>query len=529
MSRFRSSTIYLVIITSFIALALRVMSLSKELYYDEANFVQLSRFGIPFPHPFLSVLPYKIADAVLGDSVWIFRFISFIFFIANLLLVYAIARKLYNRKTAILSILLLMLSFWGFFMSNLIDHDGSTQLFSMLLTFLAYIHFREKTSTRNMVFMGLALSIAFLTKFSAVILIPIILADYSIKNFREKQLGKTLKIIYPIALTGIIVFFHFILLKRFWPKNFYYIFDHGSQLFIQPIPNPYVIVYFLLFATPLYFYSIFMAVRDRGLSKDQPILLWIFGFICVYGFSYTRSVIPSFDRYLMPILPAISILLAAYLNKARLNLKLLTYAAFFLIIIFNFIFIFYKPAMVPHNPASFFVQWRESDFLFPITSNSGPFVQIPFYLLIAVNTISLALVFIALLGYKKTLSISLFIAIGIAFNIILIEQYVFKLNYVDYDEAIREAKIILRSEISEPVYTNADAVSYYSEKKGIDSILFSYLSTDSIQANNGSVILVHALKIDPSTVEHMVAGCTIEKKLFTHDYLALEYYDCNKS
>jgi len=499
----------------------------KELYYDESSLLFFLEFGEEFPHPFLSIFFLKIAYLFSKTEVWVLRIVPLLFTVFNSLLIFKIGEKIYNTKVAVASLLLYLFLFWPLSMGVSIDHDGTSLLFTILLASYFYLNYRKEQSKKNAILFGVALGLSFLTKNTALIMTPIFFLDLSIQQNLLKNREKIFSNILPFFIAFAILASYTVITSQIWPEEVESIIKHSkSSVYFSLIPNLFIFIYLGLFATPILIFPFILQILKRK-KEDLFCFIWFIIYFIVYLFSHHIELLTiPFDRYLIVIFPPLAFLSGKYLVESKINIKsLIKYFASFLLI-FNFIFITYNPRMVDHDPIGFITVWKDGDFLFPITSNQQPFIQLPFSVL--VTTYFLSFILFLLMIRKNKKAVVIFVALLASYNFVLIEQYAFKINYIDYDESVRAAKGIIDLENPNSILVNNEALYMYARDKKINEIsIFRYTNIDETYTKENSLLIISEnLKIPEEKVERLTKNCSLIKSLQTNNYLAMRAYKC---
>lgn len=553
---------YLLICTIIVSIIFHIYNVfKKRLIGDESGLIQGFDFSVILPHPPMVSIFHKLGFLITGiNSVEFQRTISFLIGITIVILIYYISKNYYDKKIAKVSVFLTLVSFWAMFFMTSLDHDGTENLLFSALVLISWIKYKKSSWNSNlwMFLFSSTFIICLLSKVDFIMLLGIFFIDYVIGNYYTNKktifnIKKYFKIIIPYLIICIGTLILFLI---FSPKNTSLFMSHSvTDKEISFIPNLNLIIYTLLYLTPLLLFIPISKIKKISLRKDCLLLLLII--IPLLSFYFTRpksGELLAYERYLIKFLFIPLILLTSKLIYDILikNIKkILLFTGIFLII-FNLIFIFYYPPQISHNPQEFISKTFENDFLFPITSNTGPFIQVSTYFMILMYIISFILMCYYILFNKKGI-IYIFIillSVSISYNIILSEQYTFKLNYVDYDKSIDYAVDYLRYNDYDKIYFNADSLPYYIFKihnayfnqgiTGEDLIFKSNTKNKTITLRFGAyntpinkdrikgftVILIHHLKYNQERIELLDKNCKIIKEYYTNEYKSLSIYQC---
>jgi len=131
----------------------------------------------------LIAISFWLFGVSLVHAFWVVK----IFYVANVLLIYFIGKKLYGKWVGLISSLLILTSFAVNKWSLCLLLDCILPFFLLLAIYLLYIGF-DKRNHRYLLLSGLVFAIAYLTKEMTIIFIPLpILACLCIKDFRNKK------------------------------------------------------------------------------------------------------------------------------------------------------------------------------------------------------------------------------------------------------------------------------------------------------------------------------------------------------
>ncbi len=148
--------------------------------------------------------------SVSGETAWAFRLPSAIFGIASIYLLYLLGKSLYEKKVGLLAALLLAVNSNHVYISR-IGLQESYVIFFILLTIYAVI--RTTKNPRFFLLVGASLGLGLLTKYTAIILIPLCLVYLLIYNrglFKSRFFyfgaGIALLIVSPIIVYNLMLY-----------------------------------------------------------------------------------------------------------------------------------------------------------------------------------------------------------------------------------------------------------------------------------------------------------------------------------
>ena len=184
--------IYLIL---FAGLVLRLISLNQSLWLDEATTALVSKMPVSeifskfLPgdfHPPLYYLVMKFWVDLFGSSEISLRIPSVIFGILLVYLVYLIAKKMFNGKTAMIASILSATSGLLIYYSQ----EARMYMLAALLVAAAFHLFLEK----KWILFSIALALLGMTDYIALLVVPVFIF------FSGKDFKKTVKSLLPLAL-----------------------------------------------------------------------------------------------------------------------------------------------------------------------------------------------------------------------------------------------------------------------------------------------------------------------------------------
>jgi len=305
------------------------LSLAKDL---SVNFFHYSLAGagwsdfIPFGHfPYswpnigfrAPLLPYTLSLFYMLKISFLSKIFIPIVSAINSVLVYLLGKKMFNIKTGLYSGILFSLIplnlLWGFRVST-----GIYGIFFLLLSFLFFWKGFEEGDKKSKIFFGIFLALAVLARYTILIVIPVFLIYFLIRD-------KSLRFLKDKYLWFAILSFLVVMAPWFiYGINFYsnplgpFLFGTTGSNFwggIQPI-------YFYL----QYFYKSFSIIGiffvvsliyffKKRLFVDKKIylmLIWFFFFLVV-----TSLIGHKEQRFLLPLIPVLAILSGFFISNVK--------------------------------------------------------------------------------------------------------------------------------------------------------------------------------------------------------------------
>ena len=270
----------------------------------------------------------------------------------NVFFVYLIGKEIYSRKAGILAALFFAFNFLHALKSHLIQVDTPM---TCLVTIAFYFYIRIVRTGNNSSYIkaGVFTGLAVITKFPAIILLaPLSLAHYfniSKKKYQLKELifRKEIVTVFSVFLVvmflgnpGLFLKLHKILyglLQNFVPASASS--TQGAQYLIDT-PNLFLYYFHAIGAAmglPLLLVSIAGVLYGVYNRKKEDVLLIAFVLIYYVMFSFSKNQQLYYPRYMMPILPVLSLLGSSLLckinSKIPVNIQTATLLIFSCILI----------------------------------------------------------------------------------------------------------------------------------------------------------------------------------------------------
>jgi len=528
-----------------IAFLIRLLGINTVLHTDEVSWAMAVLQPFPkyinwIPHPPLAVILYKIPSILFEVTTQNLRIVPLIFGLLTIFLTYKIGQKLYNEKAAIIATILMTFSFWHNIASTQVDMDGSILTFIFLFFFFIYLKYEKKAKLTYLLYCGILLGAALLTKFTGILLL-VIFALYIF--FKDRNLKNTAIQVLIVALTGFGVFFIYLILTRiFAPYMLDVIFLRAS--IITPKFSLLSLLYLLLWATPLLL-GLALIQISKLKKKDSLFIIWIFVQLIFYMFLGSPLSSP-FDRYLMILIPPLAILTGNYLTQLKFDKK--TFFSTLIISYFVFILINLNTTYLPHSFGNYFTYLKNFNwnFYLPFTGSSGPTMGINF-ITIAITMIASLFLIPSILYLKKHRNklILIFLAINLSFNLLLIQESTLSLVYPSVSQAQYELYAYIKiNEIPRPIYSNLRSPLFYLNEESTYSLYtrrgdifleFNYAYTtdqiislqDIIAAEHGTFVVIDYPTLDKeNNLWKLITACELKKTFFQKQTPMAYIYTC---
>lgn len=556
---FKEKKLYILVLLFLAFILIRTFGLNIPFYADETRWAVVTE--MPFsdymnliPHPPISILLYKSISMLLGLSTFSIRLFSLIFGFLSLIMVYFIAKNNFGEKTALYSMIIMVSSFWSVLASLQVDIDGSLLMFIFTLYIYYFIEYVKTKDKKILYYLGIILGFGLLTKSTSILLVMISGLYYLAKE-------KNLKIVIPpfaiISVIGGAIYMSTIsLMYSIWPtfvtrgNIIFHILDNISKSF-----SLLELVYFVIWGTSLFLGILIISIIDKD-EKYSIFKFWIFITILTYFFIGVPY-IAVFDRYLMIIIPPLSIIGGEILKKIRFSAKdgvIIGIVAALSALIF--VSLNLHNEYITHNIKNYVSRMLTFNwnFFFPITGGSGPQFGVSFSSIMISIIISMSLIGIYIIGKaldKKRLahySLICFFSVSFTFNLFLVSEYLIHPMHPNYDDGVR--KIIEYAnthDIKLPVYSNEVSIAFYlnltknmsfHEEGDEKTFIFNYAEVNdirrmekmnsSIKLNGGTVLIVDYPILDKESMmwKSILKQCNEKERIYSKKIITGYVFEC---
>ena len=542
----------IVIFLFILAIVIKLVGLNSAIYDDEANYAfsitNADDLGFN-PHYYSPILMQWIGvltTSIFGISTVVFRAIPFITSFFTLGLTYVFAKEVYNKKAAFTAVVLMLTSFYFTLASLQLDVEGSLVTLFVLATIYSFWKYEKTHEFPWGVASGIAGGLALMSKNTSIVIAPI-LAIYVLIKYRLN----VFKAIKSMVIPGIVTFFiglgYLILSYIDNPNNVQFLLGHGApRVGVQlTLLSPAM---FLFWATPLLIGLALLALFKFE-KQDTLFLVWLSVAILFNTFVINTG---DFSRYYMHTIPAMAILGGVVISKFRFNRKqvlagVVVGAVYYVIIVLlNARLLKLVPRIMSYYMSQ--IKLLDFNFLFSYTSSSGPTFGVSFLIILLTFSLSAILLFLIVVGRKTTkfatLCLVLFLAINIAFNAVLIQEYVFHVQGPDPSQATYDlVEYFYQNNLSYPVYSNDEGIlfyldySYWASNRLVGSSIVSLPDNEfdvdisaklaRVQKDGGTVLLLNWPQIpDESQLWEVTSKCTLISSFYSNDYLIGSVYTC---
>ena len=532
----RSNYGLLLLVLLFIAT--RFLGLDQLYHQDEYRWVSqvyMAEFGeVDSPHPPIMQGILSLSGKVFGyDNL---RMLPFIFGILNLLLIYALSRKITgNKKIAYLAVGLYTVSVYGLIANLMLDIDGAVLPFYVLLTYYFYIRTVKDGDKKFILPLATVIITGLLTKLSFMIFVGALAIEYLWALYDKGKFTHEIKRAGLIlGVSGVFIAGLYLLYGKTDPRFVEYftnfkIFNFASRAYFELFLRMFK---FFIWLSPFLFLPVVYGLFRKDLFIKYRIwyIYTLFNFLFyLVIFDFARLPI---ERYFMFIIaPAVIISghviysLLSGLDKRRFLFSILGFAvflAFTLLISYD---------VVPLNPKEAYVQKVKDldfNFLIPMTGGSGPigfYVSAQFVLWVWVVG------FLWLLFNKKKMAVAFFIVFGVGYNLLLSSENLTGAFYGNVNNITKASveRVISDQEIND-VVTYYDAGVYYL--KIADKYTGRFYTAPSrdysqrLTYHGGHYMIVDFPAIDKNSLYwKLISRCEIAQK-FTDKYVDSYIFDC---
>ncbi|MEK7603571.1 MAG: glycosyltransferase family 39 protein [Patescibacteria group bacterium] len=497
-------------------------------------------------HPPMNRLVLGLAGRVFGyDNL---RVAPFVFSILNLWLIYFISLKLSgNKKTAYIASGLFTVNIYSLISNLQIDIDGALLPFFVLACYYAYLNLSGREITKKWIFIffaavagGLLTKLSFLLFIGALIIDQLLGAYYSEDKAGLKIILKKARpwVVGFLAVSGAFYYFYAtrlgVVIEYAWhfkSLNF------ASRAYFDLIFKIFKSFVWLspLLALPV-IYGLF---KKELLNKYRLWFLYLFLNLVFYLVLFDFSTL-TVERYFMfMVVPAVLIsaeAVSVLLEKQnpRKNFYIMVAAVFILI---SYLILSLPHDVIPLNPKEAYLDRVKSldlKFLIPFTGGSGPsgFYFSALFIMLSwlVAIVSLAL---AVLKKQKSIFLTVFVIIGLGYNIFFGGEYLFGSVYGSVDKVAKETIEYVNSEDAiGKVITYYDIGAYYLRLSGKYYSRFYTAPkrdyTPKIANYRGQYLIVDFPAIDKGgRYWPLIAKCPLIKQF--RDKMVESYiFDCSK-
>ncbi len=534
-------------------LLVRLPGVHLPLHQDEYKWPTITdpsyKSEVSIPHPPLGEFIYRTAGYVVGFNTN-FRFVPLFFGAINLLLLYYLVEVVFGRKEAVIVSLVWSLSYFSVLASLMVDTDGEILPFFFLLSLISYyklLKLEGKSRYKWGILLCVFMLLGLLVKVSFILAVGAIILDFL--YLQKSSLSKKNVFKYLLVLCGaggvfilililsqkIFPFFNLSTSVSYW-EHFATLNRGWFQTLIQCIKA-------ILYASPALIVLPFFGKRE-DLNKTRVFVFFLMLAFIFYVILFDFST-GALDRYLQLIVLPLSILsglsISNFLWKPDQNKK--EYFVFGLLVAAALVFLQFLPHYVPPlHPKTEWIGRTLSlkwNFLYPFSGGSGPLGFYVSFLFIALAWIISTITFIAYFVKPKyyQLFFSLILAIGLTYNGLFIEEYLFGLFNGSAARLLTPAVLFMKNDPEIKMVTvyndnggyEIQQIGKYRKRLYVDPKFDINLKVDSLNKYKEHYFVLDVPRIDPNSVYvRYFNSCKVVYKE-TDQNMSATIYDCRNA
>lgn len=314
------------------------------------------------------ILPYTLSIFYFLNLDFLIGFLMPFIGALNVVLVYILGNKLFNKKIGIYSAVLFALLPLNVLYSGKIMTEALCTFFG-LLSFISFWKGYEENNNAHKVLLGLFLGLAVLSRYTILWLIPIfpiylLIKNKSLKFLKDKNLAYSIILFFAIMIPWFIYGIHFY-------GNIFGGFIHGLKASaywggVQGLGFFFKNWIEMFSAAGIVFVlSLYYAINKKEYSKKQ-----IYFLLLALSFVLVQILMPhKEERYLMPITPTICLLSGFFIDKIKKHRRIV-FAGIIIALICSLSYQFVNEYKVTHTgtslcflKANFFLQDIKEDSL----------------------------------------------------------------------------------------------------------------------------------------------------------------------
>ena len=532
-----------------ISLITRIPGLDLMPVDDEADWLAATLGQVPdyrsIYHPPLGLTIYAIFQDILGHRYQNVRLASMFFGILTLITTYFIAKEIYGKRIAMISGLIMSITYYPVLASLQIDVEGAILTFFVSATFYSFTKYLNTERRFWQYVAGISFGFCLLAKYSSILIIPVLIGYIAIYNRKKLPtllipiaIGGVIGLIYPVAayMTGNWTIFtntfgwgqenlrdhHKITIVNSVIKHIYRLVQDGTILFI---------------VFPL------IAFFNRLKKEENILYLWSAIYFLFYALVVRGGPI---SKYLMIIIPPLVILtsrstdlmLGHFGKKDIIRVVCITMALFIIITIQNSTSQTTEPFTLERK--NFEVLAKNADIWY--SSSSGPIFRVSTYSFLF-TLFGSAMTILALCickSHRKNLII-LLISINLAFSLFMTEELIYHRYSPDYNTVMQEMITYYKNhDLKEPLYSFNEDFAYFlttgnfmTEKTYYD--LESKEDRSTLGSEGGTAVIMNIPKTMSLTdakypgytiLKSVDENCILRKTFYIGNYDAGYIYEC---
>ena len=293
----------------FAGILVRLPGIGDAVYateYDFTNTLYFSDYEGPhtYVHPPFAISLYTASSYLFPGSAAAYRIIPLIFWIISSYMVFLIAKRFFNSRTAIFS------SFFMAFLYPIVNHSLRIdylmmQISSLLIVAFYILKYYSEKKDRNLYFAGIAIACSVLINYSSFFFVLVITFYFL---YKEQNIMNTLKILIKTGIPAFALFILFPIISFILvPTLFLRTISQANKFSF--IPNPLTLVYLFVFIGPLLVVLFLSSFSKKKFKKYPLFFIWSLFLLAVLFFTKWYAMV---DRYII-LLSTELILIGSYL------------------------------------------------------------------------------------------------------------------------------------------------------------------------------------------------------------------------
>ncbi len=526
----------------FVSIVIRLPGLQLAPVDDEAIWVigideSRIRYDI-ITHPPLTSLIYWLFLNVFGYGYQTFRFTALVFGILTIIVTYCLAREIYGEGVARVSVVMMAVSFYSILASLQIDMDGSILCFLTSFTLYAYFIYLKSNSYRWLLVSSVFFSLSLLTKYSAVVIVLIVFV-YMLISRRDKLasmlpfvvIGGAIFLVFPVVsyVSGNWAIFTDTLV---WGSE--NVESRGMGIMKSSVKHLYRLVQY---GTPLLLLFPLISFARRRKKEENLLYVWFVVYFLFYTFVVSGG---NISRYFMIIIPPLVILSARafFILFGSVGKRDLLSIVGVALVLFGVICLQNGGAQTIEpftlERQNFNVISQNADIWY--YSTSGPLFRVSSFsfIFVLVGSVLLAVLCSFAKGHARKLWI-LFVAISLAFNMFLVEEFLFHGYSPDYNVVMEDMVSYYNdNNLPQPLYSVNEDIAYFLT----NGSFYNLKSGDArltLGKEGGTAVLLNLPKImslsddgyiGNSMINDVDEKCELLKVFYVGEYDAGYIYNC---
>lgn len=442
-----------ILVLLLIFLLIRLPAIDQIYHQDEAGWILQANPQVNDVSPHPPLTKYFLRETGLLFGFDHLRIGILFFSILNLWLVYLISLRLTGKKiAALIAAGLFTINIYSLIASLQVDIDGAVLPFFILLSYYGYLHIMEdRKSKKGLIIFCLAMVVGFLTKLSFLLFAGALILDQLLSVYYVKEkvdLKSIFRKVWPwavgfLAIAGIFYYFYATRLRV--------VIDYAEHFkSLNFVSRAYFDLVFKIFKSlawlsPLLALPVVYGFFKKEIFKKYQIwFVYLFLNLVFYLilFDFTTLTIERYFMFL--IIPSVLISAETIFNffknqNMRKKVYIIAITAF---IALSFLILSLSHDVIPLNPKEAYVDRIKSldfSFLIPFTGGSGP---VGFYfsaLFILLSWVAAAISLVLVIFKKqRSLFLAVFIIVGLGYNILFANEYLFGSFYGSVDKVAKE-------------------------------------------------------------------------------------------